>query len=78
MHHFPRPTQSGAILLCGLAVAWVASVAAPQEEPSREPTVQPTLPTDIEIDFVGQSKRTEDGHLLFTGPVTITWRDSRI
>ena len=52
MHHFPRPTQGGAILLCWLAIASGVSVAAPRDEPSRQPTAQPGLPSGLEIDFV--------------------------
>jgi hypothetical protein len=62
-------------------VGWtVASIAGAQSPPEAEEGGKAglDLPQGLEIEWQGRLEQTEDGAAAFTGPVTITWRESRI
>jgi LPS-assembly protein len=59
----------GTLLLAGPALAQEDSLASTDAEPQ--------LPKGINIDFDKLTHTEQDGY-LFSGPVTITWRESRI
>ena len=77
LDRYPRLTGTA----LALWVAWTCCsgglAAAPEEEPSGVAS-EPTLPKGIEIKFFDKLTVTEDGNYEFIGPVTITWRESRI
>ena len=62
-----------------LLVGCVASVVQGQEdERPKEADSGLQLPPGVQIDWLGTLTQTPDGEAHFTGPVTITWKDSRM
>jgi hypothetical protein len=63
--------------LLGWTVASIAGAQVPPEEDEGEDAGL-SLPQGLEIEWQGRLEQTEDGAAEFTGPVTMTWRESRI
>jgi hypothetical protein len=70
--------------LTGLAMAlwlawgcWSGTPAVAQDDEQATASIEPDLPQDITIEF-SRLTPTEGGDYEFIGPVTITWRESRI
>jgi hypothetical protein len=64
-----------------LLLGWTAATLAVAQ--TREATEDSedkglSLPAGLEIEWQGTLRQTEDGGAVFTGPVTLTWRESRI
>jgi len=66
-----------ALLLVGFPTARAAQ-AEPDPAEAAGPETVVDLPQGLQIDWQGTLKQTEDGAAEFTGPVTITWKDTRI
>jgi hypothetical protein len=64
-------------LLLGWAAASVAT-AQTSQDPDESEDSGLSLPEDLEIEWQGTLRQTGDGAAEFTGPVTLTWRESRI
>lgn len=73
------PGPRAPLLLACLMLGWTAAgagLAQSDDESASEHGIQ--LPPGLEIDFTGTLSQTEDGGVEFTGPVTMTWEDTRI
>ena len=64
------------IVLLSIAIAWGAVCVALAQ--SEETDSGLSLPPGIEIEFQGTATQSEDGGAMFTGPVTLTSKDTRI
>jgi lipopolysaccharide assembly outer membrane protein LptD (OstA) len=72
------PRLTGVAMALWLAWGcWSGTPAAAQDDEQATASVEPDLPKDINIEFF-RLTLTEDGDYDFIGPVTITWRESRI
>jgi hypothetical protein len=63
--------------LLGWTVASIAGAQVPPESDEEEDAGL-SIPQGLEIEWQGRLVQTEDGAAEFTGPVTMTWRESRI
>ncbi len=61
-----------------VAWCWAPDALAAPLQSSDPDEVTSSLPPGIDIKFEGQARVTEDGEYVFTGPVTIVWRNSRL
>jgi hypothetical protein len=74
--HRPHARPWQVCLLSGWMLLCVGVVQAQSQEAASDPGA--SLPPGLEIDFQGSFKQTEDGGAMFTGPVTMVWKESRI
>jgi hypothetical protein len=73
----PRARRRLLGLLAGIVVAAGVAARAAEGDPSGAGAGF-DLPPGLEIEWQGTLKQTDDGGAMFTGPVTMTWKETRI
>jgi len=74
----PHRPRARLFLLALFCVAASFATAGTPELPEDDSDGGLSIPQGLKIEWQGTLKQTEDGGALFSGPVTMTWRDSTI
>jgi len=74
-----RPRMSVLLLSIVMGCGFVCGASGQSPDPRQEESDSGlTLPPGIEIEFQGTATQSEDGGAMFTGPVTLTSKETRI